>query len=110
MYLVQKVVSGKVKAALAEVVKRKAALQEVTARGAQFEQQIKIIEEEQTRIRQNMERLDRTSELYKRYVKKFTDQEDEIEKLRGQIRELIAQETQLRKALDEYLLGLDLQE
>ena len=67
------------------------------------------ISNDQSRIRQNMDRLDRTSELYKRYVKKFTDQEDEVDKLRTQIRELTGQETQLRKSLDEYLMGLDLQ-
>jgi hypothetical protein len=109
MYLGQKVVSDQVKTALAEIVKRKAALQEVSAKRAQLEQQIKAVEEEQNRIRQNMDRLDRTSELYKRYVKKFTDQEDDVEKLRTQIRELTSQETQLRKAMDEYLMGLDLQ-
>jgi len=108
MYLSSKVVSEKVKAALQEVVKQKMALQQVSAKRAQLEQQIKVVEEEQNRIRQNMDRLDRTSELYKRYVKKFTDQEDEVEKLRGQIRELVTQETQLRKALDEYILGLEL--
>ena len=41
-------------------------------------------------------------------MKKFSDQEDEIERLHGQTKELTAQETQLRKALDDYLAGLDM--
>ena len=55
-----------------------------------------------------MAQLDRTGELYKRYVKKFGDQEDQIEELGQQTRGLVDQEAKLREALDEYLLGLDL--
>ena len=73
----------------------------------QLEQQIRTITEEQARIRENMGKLDHGTDLYKRYVKKFSDQEDEIEKLRPQIKELQDREKQLRKALDDYLLGLD---
>ncbi len=50
-----------------------------------------------------------TTDVYKNYVKKFSDQEAEIEKLRGQIAKLMADETEMRKKLDEYLIGLDLQ-
>jgi hypothetical protein len=35
--------------------------------------------------------------------------QDLIETVRGQVASLTEQETKLRKALDEYLLGLDLQ-
>jgi len=56
-----------------------------------------------------MAQLDRNTEVYRNYVKKFSDQEAEIEKLRGQIANLTDQETGLRKAFDDYLLGLDLQ-
>ncbi|MEN6496966.1 MAG: hypothetical protein ABFD16_21960, partial [Thermoguttaceae bacterium] len=74
----------------------------------QLEGRIRAIGEDQARIRQNMVQLDRTSEIYKTYVKKFSDQEAEIERLRTQIAEFQAQENQLRKALDDYLIGLDL--
>ena len=100
--------SAKVKEALLEVIKRKQAIQEVAVRRAEFEQQIRTIAEEQGRIRENMGRLDHGVDLYKRYVKKFSDQEDEIEKLHSQIKSLTDQETELRKALDAYLTGLEL--
>lgn len=109
MYLSASVVSDRVKAALQEVVKRKHEIELLAAKRRQLDGQIKAIGEEQARIRQNMDRLDRTSELYKRYVGKFTGQEDQIESLREQIQELQSQENQLRKSLDEYLMGLDLQ-
>jgi hypothetical protein len=101
-------VSDRVKAALAEVVKQRQAIQQVAEKREQLEARIRAIGEDQARIRQNMVQLDRTSEIYKTYVKKFSDQEAEIERLRTQIAELQAQENQLRKALDDYLIGLDL--
>jgi hypothetical protein len=104
-----KVVSDRVKSALAEIVKRKSELQQLVAVRQQHEQRIQRIAQDQKRIGQNMERLDRTSDLYKRYVKILTDQEEEVAKLTEKIASLTEQETQQRKSLDEYLLGLDLQ-
>ena len=54
-----------------------------------------------------MAQLDRNTDLYKRYVKKFGEQEDQVEKLRDKIRELQTKITAQKKSLDEYLLGLD---
>ena len=102
-------VSDKVKAALANVIKQKQAIQDVAQKRGQLEQQIRTIGEEQARIRENMGKLDHATDLYKRYVKKFSDQEDEIEKLRPQIKELQDRENQLRKVLDDFLLGLDVE-
>jgi hypothetical protein len=104
-----KVVSDRVKSALAEIVKRKNDLQQLVATRQQHEQRIQRIAEDQKRVRQNMERLDRTSELYKRYVKGLTDQEEEVAKLTEKILSLTEQETLQRKSLDEYLMDLDLQ-
>jgi len=109
IYLSAPAVSEAVKAALAEVVRQKQAIQEVARKQADVQRRIKEIEEDQARIRQNMAQLDHASEIYKTYVKKFTDQETEIEKLRGQFSELTAQQNQLRQSLDEYLMKLDLQ-
>ena len=107
LYIRSDKVSDKVKAALASVIKQKQAIQDVAQKRGQLEQQIRTISEEQGRIRENMGKLDHATDLYKRYVKKFSDQEDEIEKLRPQIKELQDRENQLRKALDDFLLGLD---
>ncbi len=108
LYRSAPVVSQQVKEALGEVLKRKHELQQVQVKRQQLEARIQEITADQERIRQNMAQLDRTSDVYKNYVKKFSDQETEIEQLRAQIRQLIDQEAQLRKALDEYLMGLDL--
>jgi predicted nucleic acid-binding Zn-ribbon protein len=107
-YLSAKVVDEKVKEALKEIVKRKQAIQEVAVKKQQLEQRIAQIGEDQNRIRQNMAQLDHNSDVYKSYVKKFSDQESEIEKTRGQIASFADEEAGMRKSLDEYLMGLDL--
>jgi hypothetical protein len=108
-YLSAKVVGDKVKDALNEIVKRKNALQELMTKKQQLDQRIHEIAEDQARIRQNMAQLDKSSEVHKNYVKKFSDQETEIEKTRDQIATLNDQVTGQRKSLDDYIAGLDLQ-
>lgn len=107
-YLHAKVVSDEVKQALAEVVKRKREINELTTRQQQLEQQINQIAQEQARIRENMAQLDRKSDLYNRYVKKFGAQEDDVEKLRKQIGEIQTELKTKQRTLDDYLAGLDL--
>jgi hypothetical protein len=107
-YMNSQVVDRQVKAALAEVIKRRQAIQQLVTKRQQLEQQVRDIDAEQARIRQNMAQLDRGSDLYNRYVKKFAEQEDEVESLRKQIRAVQDEETAARKDLDDYLVKLDL--
>ena len=90
-----------------EVVRRKAEIQQIANHRGQLEQQIQVISQEQERIRQNMAQLGRDTDLYRRYVKKFGEQEDQVEKLRSEIAKLQADETAKRQALDQYLIGLE---
>lgn len=107
-YIQAEVVSGKVKEALAEVMRRKQQIAELGAEKEGLEQQIAAIEQEQNRIRQNMQQLDRNSDLYRRYVKKFNDQEDEVEKLRTQIASKAAELSKRQSELDTFLSELTL--
>jgi hypothetical protein len=107
-YQSQRVISAEAKTALEKIVGMKTQLASVVAERQQLEQQLKTITEEQQRIRQNMQQLDRNSDLYKRYVKKFGDQEDTVEKLGTQIGRLTQDEAKHRKALEDFLLALDL--
>jgi hypothetical protein len=102
------VVSEPVKRALAETIRRKQQIEQLVVQRQQREQRIRDIGEDQSRIRQNMAQLDRQIDIYRRYVKKLSDQESQIEQLRAEIVQLSAEETNQRKSLDDYLLGLDL--
>ncbi len=106
IYIRAKEVSQAVKDALAEVIRRRQEISDLQAQRRLLEGQIAAIGQEQERIRQNMAQLTRNTELYNRYVQKFTEQEDRIEQLRVQIDNLLQQEAARKKALDEYLLNL----
>ena len=107
-YINAKVVSDKVKAGLAEIIKRKQAHALLIAKRAELERQVQVIFDEQNRIRQNMAQLPKDSDLFRRYVTKFNEQEDKIDQLRDQIKKAIADEVADRQGLDKYLQELDL--
>lgn len=109
LWIKQPQVDDEIKAALQKLVQMKQQLQELQAQRQQLEQQVAVIDQEQARIRKNMEQLDRNSDLYNRYVRKLAEQEDQIEKLRLEIRKLQEAERKLRQAIDEYLTGLTLE-
>ena len=108
LYMKAKVISPQVKAALADILQRKQQLADSTARQESLDQEVRQIEQEQTRIRSNMGQLERTSELYKRYTKKLNQQEDDVERLREQLRAVNEELATRRKALDATLEKLDL--
>jgi hypothetical protein len=102
------VVSDKVKAALEEVIKKKAEIGAIVAKRVELDRQIKVIFDEQNRIRQNMAQLPNDSEVKRRYIAKLNEQETAVEGLREQVDKAIAQEQKLRQTFEQYLLGLDL--
>ena len=99
--------SPAVRESLAEVIRRKRDLEQLARDRQICEQEIATIDQEQARIRGNMGTIDRGSDLFNQYVKKLTGQEQRIETLRSEIAGLHEQEQQARKALDDYLLSLD---
>jgi hypothetical protein len=101
-------VSRQVKQALQGLAERKAALSAVVAERQQEERGVDTIHREQGRIRENMARLDRDSDLYKRYVALLDEQEDRLAAALERGEELRAREQRLREDLDRYLLSLDI--
>ena len=75
-------VSEKLRAALKQLVVLRRQLVDIQGRQNAFNMEIQAITQEQTRIRGNMTQLDRNSALYMQYVRKLTDQETRIEKIR----------------------------
>ncbi len=106
MYSSRPQASPELKAALQEVVRRKTEIAKKVNERQVHEQAIRAIEQEQGRIRENMTRIPRESDLYTRYITKFTEQEDEIEQARAAIRELQAQEQAMRQELNQFLQDL----
>ncbi|MCC7085368.1 MAG: hypothetical protein IT427_10210 [Pirellulales bacterium] len=98
-----------VEQALQQCVALKSALDAAIAEVSRVQVQINTIVEDQARIRQNLPQLDRTNTLYNRYVKKLSEQEDELEQLHKQLTMLNDRATKARAALDEFLLGLTIE-
>jgi chaperonin cofactor prefoldin len=106
-YIRSNKLSEKVLAALNNVVKQKQAIQDLVQKRGKLEKDIRTISEDQPRIRANMDKLDKASDLYKVYITELSEQEDQIKKLRPQIKELQDRENELRKSLEDFLLGLE---
>jgi hypothetical protein len=108
-YLSGATASRALKDALAKAVDLKHKLEATRRDIAQAERQLKAILDDQARLRANLERVPPTSEAYKRYLKKFDDQEIEIEKLQDTIKKLQATEFEQRKAYEDYLANLSVE-
>lgn len=98
-----------VKQALTRVVEMKQAIAAIDQQIADREARLEQIAQEQERIRQNMEQLDHDSELYQRYVAKFAEQEDEFDKIRGEIENLKQQRNTQQQELEAYLADLNVE-
>jgi hypothetical protein len=94
--------------ALEGLAERKAELSATVAERQLEERKIDTIHREQSRIRENMGRLSKTSDLYKRYVGLLDEQEDQLEAALERIEELRTREQEQRRGLDRYILSLDI--
>lgn len=109
MYLRTDVVSEAVKTAMSEIIKRKTAINELTNQRQAKEQEIAEISAEQARIRQNMQQLAQNSDLYRRYVQKFNEQETTIENLRTEMAKLQDEITGKQNDLNKYIAELNVE-
>jgi hypothetical protein len=101
-------VDRRVKQALEGLAERKSALARTVNQRQEEERKVNTIHREQSRIRENMARLDKDSDLYKRYVGLLDQQEDLLEQALTAIEDLRAQEQRQREELDRYIMSLDL--
>ena len=108
-YVRSQVVSAAVVGALQKLAALQQTVAGTVAQRATKEARLNAINDDQSRIRSNMDRLSQSSDLYKRYVKTFSDQEDEIVKLQDDIARLRDQEVTQRKAIDTFIQSVDVQ-
>lgn len=97
--------SPAIKQALAKVLEMRSSTATAKKSLAEEIAALKAIGDDQTRIRANLERVPKDSEAYKRYLKKFDDQETEIEKRQAKQKELetqiVAEESAYKTYLDK---------
>ncbi|HKQ49540.1 MAG TPA: DUF4139 domain-containing protein [Phycisphaerae bacterium] len=109
IYLRMKVISEAMKQALTRIVHLRSALDQTRRQMESLTNDFNTISTEQSRIRENMKVLSQTSDVYRRYEKKFDEQETDIEKLRGDLVKLRDQEQKQLGELEQFLLSLEAQ-
>ncbi|MGO9309169.1 MAG: hypothetical protein ACLQDL_09115 [Spirochaetia bacterium] len=107
LYIRNPVVTPAVKAALQKLAALQQKAADTSSQRAVKEQRVSDIGNDQSRIRANMERLSQSSDLYKRYVKTLSDEEDELAKLRDDIAKLRDMEAAQRKDVADYIQALE---
>ncbi len=105
-YVNARSIPATIQQALSEVIARRQAISRIAARQQQAKRQLRVIDQEQSRIRQNMEQIPRDTDLYARYVTKFGKQEDEVERLRDRIDQLSEEQQTLQNSLNDFLQNL----
>jgi hypothetical protein len=104
-----KIISEKARDAINGAMELKNKLALTQRELAQKNQQLNDIVQDQGRLRANLKEMPPTAQAYKRYLKKFDDQETEIEQLRDTIKTLQNTEHQQKIALDAYLANLSVE-
>ncbi|NBC30491.1 MAG: hypothetical protein GVY29_10955 [Spirochaetes bacterium] len=108
-YLEEASLSPELRAALIALRDLKKRLQELQTELQQAESEISAIYRGQERIRQNMEQLDRDSDLYRRYVDTLGQQEDRLAELSAERNKLEDQIQRQRERISDFLANLDVE-
>jgi hypothetical protein len=97
------VTSQKVKDGLDAAMKLRWAIAKTQQEIGELQRQLNVITQDQARLRANLKEMPATAEAYKRYLKKFDEQETEIEKYQADIKKLQGVEHSQKKEFDDFL-------
>ncbi len=109
IYLRAKVISPKVKEALDKVIALRIEADNAARQRMRLEKEHEEATKEQARIRENLKTLDKSTDAYQRQLKVFDEVDGKIANLAQQVRTTRDQEEQKRKALEEYLLTIEVE-
>jgi hypothetical protein len=107
-YVTNSEVPENIKTALREIVQRRKKVTDLQQQAALRDSEIAGIVNDQQRIRKNMEALDRTSALYKRYVTTLDQQENRIQNARSDANRLRSASAAAERDLRGYLDKLEI--
>ncbi|MEW6197291.1 MAG: hypothetical protein AB1601_01310 [Planctomycetota bacterium] len=103
------VITPAVKSALEKVISLRNELEEVTRRRIRLETQQEESIAEQARVRENLKTLDKSTDAYQRQLKRFDEVDARIMELAKQVAAARDEQEQKQKALDAYLLSLNVE-
>lgn len=102
-YLSQQMIDEETAAELRRVKELKEELTVKESARRKIQGEISAIFRDQERIRKNLQAIDSSSDLYRRYLQTLTEQEDRIEELEEELESAVQAEEAARKALLEYI-------
>src|SRR5215469_17421182 len=102
-FIGQTITSDKVKKGLQQAMELRWATAKTQREIAELTRQLETIRQDQPRLRSNLKELPQTSEAFQRIVKKFNEQETQIEKYLADIKKLQGVEHTQRKAFEDFL-------
>ena len=76
---------------------------------AEQERQLKVIVEDQGRLRANLKEMPATAAAYKRYLEKFDAQETQIEMFQKEIKRLQGIEFAQKKEFEDFLASINVE-
>ncbi len=109
VFLNSPVTSAKVKSALQEAMKLRWETAKTQREIGEQERQLKVIVEDQTRLRANLKEMPATAAAYKRYLEKFDTQETQIEAYQKEIKRLQGIEHSQKKEFEDFLANLNVE-
>jgi len=98
----------KIRAAFAELARLRQAAGTKKSAEDQLDQQIRALDTDQGRVRQNLNSADRDSDLHKRYMAKLAEQETAMEGLQASRAKADTERLAAEKAVTDYLAKLDI--
>jgi hypothetical protein len=99
-------VGAKVKAALKQFMEMRAEAAETGRQLVEQKGQLKVLTEDQARLRENLKIVPQTSEPYKNFLQKFVAQEAEIDGHQKQIRQLEVALSKQQRGLESFVSAL----
>jgi hypothetical protein len=102
-FISQPTASKKVKDGLQRAMELRWDLNKTQREIAEQERQLKVITDDQVRLRANLKEMPATAAAYKRYLEKFDQQETQIEKYQADVKKLQATEHEQKKAFEDFL-------
>jgi hypothetical protein len=106
-FIKQTASSPKVKDALKKAIDLRWELNKTQREIAELEKQLKIVTDDQVRLRANLKEMPSTAAAYKRYLEKFDKQETQIEKYQADVKRLQGVEHNQKKEFEDFLNNLN---
>ena len=109
-YINSEEVPTEVKEGLRGIIERRKTLSDTIRLRSEQQSKQNFIYREQARIRENLEKLEKDTELYDRYISLLSEQEDLLIEVVGAIENLLASEREQREELNRYIAELNIED